>query len=234
MGQAAIEYLSGRIPSVRGTYNPYQDAPTANLMRWKKTGFAEVSEVINHRLYDSATNTYYILLGLHEGVNDTYSWVRQQLPPTQLYSQPTGVFWDANFPSVSELTPPFVMREGIDLDPLFKHTTDAFDRYIQSFGGKPAEGFSPICYGTSAPTNLTRWMIDNAEFDVVEEEVVAVFYKNMADGRKEWHAFVRGVGKKLSMPSRNLFDWTPARCPGDLYDNSGLIRTGNSVFVQEY
>lgn len=228
----AVARVSGRNPIHRATYSLTM-GHSAYLLRWTKQGEPDIDQVIQHVYYQSSTNTFFVFFALQQQGQMTYSWVREKLPVgPDWYDASLGIFWELSNSTLQNYTPPPASDLPIEQDTIFVHTTTQFDDYIAGMGGAPVVEVNQNYFGTAPGKFMTRYLVELAEFDYVQEEPDAVFYK-MVGNHKEWHIFLRALCVKGNNPGVLRFQWQMVSAPGEMYSPSGLLRwSHNQEWVQ--
>jgi hypothetical protein len=132
--------------------------------------------------------------------------------------------WEFSVPSLTEFPRPAVTPVTVASDVIFLHQTDAFDSFINGFGGLPVGGDTQLPLGNAQPAYLNRYEVDNSQFDYVVQVVDWIYKKQRPDGSWEWHVFVRMKGVLNGVEVGHYFPWTIMIGPGEFYVNSGIIR----------
>jgi len=215
--------VSGRNPINYATFS-MAAGHSANLLRWTKAGEPDIDQVISVVLYQSATNTYFILTALKESDKWTYGWVREkQENSATIYDLAQGSFWDFAGSGVTTQPIPVPTELVIEQDLIWLHTTTAFDDYISGMGGAPTVQVNALYLGNCPAQFMTRYEVDTPEFDYVQHEPDAIFYK-VVGNHKEWHVFLRALCVKANQPNVTRFLWQVVNADGDFYSSSGLLR----------
>lgn len=218
------------------TYTPFSHAKISLapdhesvLYRYFSPGKPAIFEEVQHVLKRAADNTFFVFLRLREDGHAKYEWVNETQEGEGFYSEAEGYF-QYPFAGLAVEPNPIEVVLPFESDTIHKHTTQAFEDYLNGFGGIPVENVTdidPAQFGTSPTTYMQRYRLDIEEFTFVEEKIQFVFWK-AKNSHVEWHLFLSArCIKRVETPpdpSWDLFGWTAVSAPGEFYANSGLLR----------